>query len=492
MDRSPHIIHRQSLEVDFRRPGQDKGMQDRVAAVYYQRILPQLANLFDGIGYGPEALRIPVLSIDCGEISEADWEERLTERVVSSLTNELQSYRGSALKEGNQDNRDGADSQWAEDFIHFVKWGKFQWESRKEAISDFEKRFKPEPAFLDDLARVLHVSADAMNRLFHHFSSHFIRRLCDAFVARLSSDDAAYVAFLRQVGVNPETLSRSVISAYGAIRDKQATKPGRFSIVLLSIVWPALDVTHKTNMVQGVHRFLKNKQTDGKFSFATPSFIASLRSLAQDEFPASTRAFQSKGPTGQAIGRSVENTVSKGSEDVRLPDKATHEEPFYLGNAGLVLAYPFIEPLMQHVGLIGEDIPFSVENRAQAALLLHYLVYASPAFDESALALNKVLCGLRPESFVNLDVFECTPAVKQECEDVLHSIVTHWHVLRNTSAEGLRETFLQREGKLTRRANNWLLQVDSRGVDVLMASLPWSIGIIKLPWMECMLYVEWI
>lgn len=492
MDRSPHIIHRQSLEVAFRRPGQDKGMQERVAEVYYQRILPQLANLFDDLGYEPVALRIPVLSIDCGEISEADWEEKLAERVVNSITNELQSYRSSTLNEENQSNQDAVDSQWAEDFIHFLKWGKFQWESRKEAISDFEKRFKPEPAFLDDLAQALHVSADATNRLFHHFSCHFIGRLCDAFIARLSSDDASYVAFLKQVGVNPEILSRSVISAYGAVVGNQETKPVRFSVVLMFIVWPTMDVTHKAKMVQRVNRFIKTKQTDRKFSFATSSFIASLRSLAQDEFPAWTRAFQSKGPAGQAIRRSVENMVSNGSEGSRLSSKATHEEPFYLGNAGLVLVYPFIEPLMQRVGLIGEDIPFSAENKAQAALLLHYLVYASPAFDESALALNKVLCGLRPESFVNLDVFECTPEDKQECEDVLRSIITHWHVLQNTSTEGLQETFLQREGKLTRRADSWLLQVNSRGVDVLMASLPWSIGIVKLPWMDSMLYVEWI
>ncbi len=498
MERSQHIINRQSLEVDFRCPGQGKGMQDRVAAVYYQQILPQLGNLFDDFSNGRDALRISVLSVDCGEIPEADWEEMLAKKVLSLVRKELQSYGRPTTGREEQHNRPEWDPQWAEDFIHFLTKGKFQWESRKETIPDFEKRFKPESAFLDELTQVLHVSADAMNRLFHYFSADFIHRLCEAFVARISSDDLAYIVFLKQTGVNRGILSRSIIRAYGAAFSNPATEPMTFSIILTSVMWPAMDTASKMKIAQRVNSLLERK----------PKFMASLLPLVREEFPALADTFQlderikphpeepvradNRNLDHQAVQRPTETIGGDSSGIERLSFDTADAESFYLSNAGLVLVHPFIEPLMQHVGLIGDEIPFSLENRAQAAILLQYLVYASPALEESMLVLNKVLSGVYPESFVNPDGFEWSPSVKQECEDVLHSVIAHWEVLRNTSVDGLRETFLQREGKLTRRADSWLLQVDSRGVDVLMASLPWSIGIIKLPWMDRMLYVEWI
>src|SRR5690606_34189017 len=156
----------------------------------------------------------------------------------------------------------------------------------------------------------------------------------------------------------------------------------------------------------------------------TPRFIAALQPLVRDEFPALADAFQA----AQSIKRhrlesipiqlpqETANSVSGKNEKRRLD--TADAEPFYLNNAGLVLAHPFIEPLMQRVGLIGDEIPFSIENKAQAAILLHYLVQASPVREESMLVLNKILSGLYPESFVNPDGFEWTPWVKQECTDV--------------------------------------------------------------------------
>jgi len=73
----------------------------------------------------------------------------------------------------------------------------------------------------------------------------------------------------------------------------------------------------------------------------------------------------------------------------------------------------------------------------------------------------------------------------------LIAVINHWEVLKNTSADGLREAFLQRRGKLSRVDGGWLMQVEQRAIDVLLNKLPWGISIIKLPWMNEMLFVEW-
>jgi hypothetical protein len=61
----------------------------------------------------------------------------------------------------------------------------------------------------------------------------------------------------------------------------------------------------------------------------------------------------------------------------------------------------------------------------------------------------------------------------------------------NKTVEGLQKSFLQREGKLVRQDKDWILQVEQKPFDMVLASLPWSIGIIKNTWMEGMLWVEW-
>ena len=77
-------------------------------------------------------------------------------------------------------------------------------------------------------------------------------------------------------------------------------------------------------------------------------------------------------------------------------------------------------------------------------------------------------------------------------DEVLLSVIEHWNILQNTSVEGLRQSFLQRNGKLSYNGSEWLLQVEQQPYDMLLQHLPWNISMIKLPWMEQMLKTEWI
>ena len=70
--------------------------------------------------------------------------------------------------------------------------------------------------------------------------------------------------------------------------------------------------------------------------------------------------------------------------------------------------------------------------------------------------------------------------------------ILYWTVLMSTSPDGLREGFLQREGKLTLSDHgNWKLRVEQKSIDILLGYLPWGISMVKLPWMENLLVVEW-
>jgi hypothetical protein len=111
---------------------------------------------------------------------------------------------------------------------------------------------------------------------------------------------------------------------------------------------------------------------------------------------------------------------------------------------------------------------------------------------EYSLLLPKLLCNVVLDVPLDSNVV-LTEAEKEEAEALLRAVIRHWGSLGNTSIDGLRGEFLVRPGKLSVRYNgDWLLQVETRTVDILLDQLPWGIGMIKLPWMEQMLWVEWI
>jgi hypothetical protein len=84
-----------------------------------------------------------------------------------------------------------------------------------------------------------------------------------------------------------------------------------------------------------------------------------------------------------------------------------------------------------------------------------------------------------------------TKKEKGQAESLLVDVIGHWKALKNTSPDGLRTGFFWRDGVITPKDNGYLLRVETRAQDVLLGSLPWAIGLIKLPWMDEPLHVDW-
>lgn len=166
------------------------------------------------------------------------------------------------------------------------------------------------------------------------------------------------------------------------------------------------------------------------------------------------------------------------------------EETIYIGNAGLVLLHPFLSPYFTRLGLL-ESKEFTGEAAQYRAVhLLQYLVDGLEEHPEQELALNKLLCGLPVDEPVPLRL-TLTDQEKEVSDELLHVVRVQWEKLKNTSIEGLRVSFLQRPGALTEMEEGWKLRVEQRTYDVLLQTLPWGLGMIKLSWMKKIIYTEW-
>jgi len=178
----------------------------------------------------------------------------------------------------------------------------------------------------------------------------------------------------------------------------------------------------------------------------------------------------------------------------KKPSELPAGEPFYIANAGAVLLWPFLSRYFQILGLLEEKDKFRSElERSRAIHLVQYLAIGQMEAPEPELLLNKILCGARPEQ--PLETVSPVTAEEEELSlQMLHGLLENWHKLSNTSIEGLRQSFLMREGRLVRKdkeEKSWSLVVSTKGYDVLLDSLPWRLSMIRLPWMQTMLYVKW-
>ncbi|MEM9024020.1 MAG: contractile injection system tape measure protein, partial [Bacteroidota bacterium] len=218
---------------------------------------------------------------------------------------------------------------------------------------------------------------------------------------------------------------------------------------------------------------------------------ATLLSLLTDAGGAVTmEGAEAKAPTEQAP---VPEAEPAAPEETPLPEPEEElpTDALFVANAGLVLLWPYLTRYLAQLELLqAQEFKSAKAARRAVHLLQHLVTGKQEKVPEFELVLNKVLCGLdTADPMENRIRFK-----KAEIElsgSLLDGVIQHWSALGNTSVEGLRNSFLMREGKLSFGEDHWLLQVEQRGWDVLLDRLPWSISRVKLPWMEHQLIVNW-
>ena len=154
------------------------------------------------------------------------------------------------------------------------------------------------------------------------------------------------------------------------------------------------------------------------------------------------------------------------------------------------MLHAFLITLLNRLQLVNNG-RFANEHAQQKALyILHYIATGKTDAEEHELIIPKILCAWNVGKPVDKEI-ELTAEELSETDNMMLSAIEQWEVLKNTSVDGLREGFLQRNGKLYTRNSNVYLLVESKAIDVLLDKLPWNLSIIKLPWMKEILRVEW-
>lgn len=164
-----------------------------------------------------------------------------------------------------------------------------------------------------------------------------------------------------------------------------------------------------------------------------------------------------------------------------------------ISNAGLVILFPFLPMLFMRLNMLSQDRRGfnSNESKVRAIFILQHLMASEDReYDEKDLFLNRLLINYPSNEPLPKRV-ELNQDELNTIDSLLEAAKTNWEKMRNTSMRGFQEAFLRRAGFIEKTEREWVLTVEERAFDILLDSIPWSYKLVRFPWMENILKVNW-
>lgn len=427
-----HIIKKQVISLAINKKSGVFRMQQAMSAHYRNKVLPVLENIFNELSHDDEMIHIDHLEINLGEVSEDeinrdDWGEDIR----STIKEQLYAQIGQARERKQIDHEAkaiGICRQW----LFYMQNGYLPWNTLQ------------------------------VNEAWYN-------QVLEALAADYNS-----VTELRGIIKQQPAVSHRIVWQHSE----------KFLIQLVTILAPE-DRPGLAKVINGLQQMFSRSGEPAPTGTQESAYKVKLW-----ERLIFLSAGLENGLTPKRLVEEVRkiNDITIGSGELR--GESIDEEGLFVQYAGIVLIHPFLSTLFKRLQWVKEGKFEDDKSKQKALHLLHYAATGREEAEEYELVVPKILCNWPLAMPIERDV-ELNKNELDETDRMLIAVIEQWPVLQNTSADGLREGFLQRKGKYFKRNDKRYLQIESASIDVLLDQLPWNMGIIKLPWMKDMLWVEW-
>jgi len=443
-------------------------------------LFPRLELLFDEYEFQTEIIRLDELALDLSVEKGHDFSnlpteiyQQIKEKIDRQIPfqKELKSDSAESSESEKQNIRRISATQNSENiFLFFLDNGYLPWYGKEEHIRSFTRHEIWETS-LDD--RVFFRALDQLLGTSEMAANRFILQFPDEMVT-------AYLQ-RKNLRIYAETSSILKIS-------KNLEKEGRRIFLKLLIRLAHDDFP-------GVSKKL-DRLIFGFFKADNPASermeIEQLKKLLHRILPEAALHHSAL----EKIDRLIEGKSLIPNELYQIqetkPETFLEKENDQIGvqNAGLILLHPFLKQFFTTTGIIGKPGVLTQGNFDLAVQSLHFLATGNENAFEGSLIMEKFLCGV-PLKMTVQKISLLTESIRNEANELLSEVVRNWPALKNTSADGLRQLFIQRDGKLIQEDTKYRLIVERKAQDLLLEKLNWNIAVIKLPWISKILFTEW-
>ncbi len=516
--RQKHIIRTQILEVEVDGRFQSWEWQNRLSRFANGPLNGLLTEAFDQVSTSDKVIRLDHLELSADMPSGSDWEEELLAQIGRQLVENLSKFQNDDNTQ-SQNLSDGEGS-FMTAFFYFLENGRLPWWASSVTSAGLEAELlraleqeNLSKAWGENFRNIIRSSA-VQHRLVGQFSAEALGKLAVVFLDKNEQEILEIKDFEKTVF---EKIPNFKIASEGAFWRTVFEKPNQHlaeswqaSVIAQLVIHPELvfEIKEWPPPFSGLNAFpFLAKQLPTEFeklmnwAKGQPAGFENLfLKIIHQIAPFST---SSQFDRAKKIIREMalldsnsmdENKQQAGKDELDFMDKpdvanlSQSESDSFIRNAGMVILWPFLQRFFDNLGIAKAGV---LEDPERAICLLQFLATGNEGDMEHELPLNKLLCGVPLEKPLSRKI-QLTTDEKTTADDLLQAVVKNWATLGNTTVDGLRGTFLCREGKLRQNPiGGWFLRVEQRSFDVLLAHLPWSISMIKLPWMPDYITVEW-
>ena len=476
-----HLVKKQVIDITCSKRTDAFRMQQLISNHYWQDVLPLLTAVFNEISDEGKVTRIDKLEIDLGFISEKEMNEvRWNDEILSRIKTQLYEKLGGKEKDKlvvHEITRMSICKQW----LFYMQKGYLPWNVLRIDEAWYYKVLEvlaSDFAAIAELRKLIRQNPGVIRRIIEQHDENYLVKLVGVLTAvsqrELMDLIEELTQFVSSLSIIPALVSRNKKSEvkkeiwYWVFELAAAEQSGMSSIELIERVL----VDHSTR--DDILRVLDASNTSPGDRILP--IIIKLKDKPE-------QFLVKKSPATKEIKKVQE----KKKDD---SDTGVDEEGIFVVHAGVVLIHTFLTSLFNRLQLLKGSNFIGKEAQQKAIYLVHYLSAGTTDAEEHELVVAKVLC----EWPISLPVeknIEVTEDELNEADNMLQAAIEQWPVLKNTSISGLREGFLQRNGKIFTKKEKMHLQVEANSLDVLLDQLPWNISMIKLPWMKSILRVDW-
>ena len=509
---SSHIIH--TMKVSLRVPDMENAfpMQQRVKECLGKEWDDQLTAILDKYSTGGQFLQIPRLEVQLESIPAHQWEKHFKERFMEALDKALSRYNQDAKPQTFEEEEDrpwgpcSASEQYQDVWLFFMQHGMLPWWAEPGSAEELEEKVitavKTQPQFCkEQWTRAWlkgHLSVQRwVQQCSPSLQSAVLEALAGSTVAGMITGLEAKILLTGSGNVNLRQLQClywDVVFQLLLTEEKGITQ--KAIVTLMKAHWEKwvnaeIDAAVMERINETINDSTEEKNTSRSESAdkETPVHTEGPSASDREDVFFKTAPDVSNPPASK--NTPSKNTPSKKADQRSISPDPGIGEHLLINNAGLVLLHPFLLHLFKHFEWLQEnDTRIDLQYVQRAVHLLAYIVSGEEQTPEYNLVFPKLLCGLPLDTPLEKDVY-LTTEEKQQAKELLEVVIKYWDALGSTSPDGLRSTFLQREGKLIFQDDQWLLIVTPLTVDILLNRLPWGLGFVKLPWMEQLLKVQW-
>ncbi len=539
MSANGHIVKKFELNLGIDKELSVQQVRNEMLDALNGQFKLELSQVMDELCEDGELVRIDRLELDLGNVTPENLQVELMRELRTKIKSailieqERQSRSRSAIErtskatdreviiETRHKSTVPADRE-LNSFVFFLKTGTFPWWSTFSNMQDvrvyiennlFVKKIKNQAKQTQSLNTILQIvtnSEQARKRFCLNFNTEVITQFSEQWFGTKSKQ---YISAMKWALLVLRTLTSSSTEKSRAnylrlslinqlIAAKNKVKQETVAVIIPAFVKTYLELSHVS---------ISNEQIEKLrlFSLSQQEKIQ----LAEQQITVAQLKKEINHPNQKKLIELVINEVQKhqnGSSNKTIlnsnkkqPKSETNNEPQLnkeqeelfdiaaeFGYAGAVILWPMLTTLFKNRGLIeGKEFKDEVAQ-SRALQLLNFLVSGYEDLPEFEMPLNKLLCGI-PINEVIVFESELTDEDNDEVNALLEHVIANWSVLKNTSPRGLRDGFICRKGELTELEEGWLLTVEQKGIDIILNKLPWGYSMIKLPWMDKILQVQW-